>query len=95
MARRCGGQVLACAGFPGLAVTNFEHPYHPYMDHWWVPGLTIGYEHTVAHAIADCLNGVQTGTPAEPTFRPALRAQRVCEAISSQRSPAKRARSAD
>ena len=54
---------------------------HPYMDHWWVPGLTIGYEHTVAHAIADCLNGVETGTPAEPTFRTALQTQRVCDAI--------------
>ena len=25
------------------------------MDRWWVPGLTIGYEHTFVHAIADFL----------------------------------------
>ena len=51
------------------------------MDHWWVPGLTIGYEHTFVHAIADFLNGVETGTPAEPTFRTALQTQKVCDAI--------------
>jgi predicted dehydrogenase len=51
------------------------------MDYWWVPGLTIGYPHTLGQAIADFLNGVETGTPAEPTFRAALQTQRVCDAI--------------
>jgi predicted dehydrogenase len=51
------------------------------MDHWWVPGLGIGYEHTFVHALADFLKGVETGTPAEPTFRTALRTQQVCDAI--------------
>ena len=32
-------------------------------------------------AIADFLKGVETGTPAEPTFRTALQTQRVCDAI--------------
>jgi predicted dehydrogenase len=65
-------------GWRKIHVTNFEHPY---MDHWWVPGLTIGYEHTFVHAIADFLKGVETGAPAEPTFRTALQTQRVCDAI--------------
>ena len=51
------------------------------MDHWWVPGLTIGYEHTFVDALADFLNGVETGAPAEPTFRTALQTQKVCDAI--------------
>jgi predicted dehydrogenase len=59
-------------------VTNFEHPY---MDHWWVPGCTIGYEHTFINALADFLKGVETGSPAEPGFRAALETQRVCDAV--------------
>jgi predicted dehydrogenase len=66
------------SGWRKIHVTNFEHPY---MDHWWVPGLGIGYEHTFVHALADFLKGVETGTPAEPTFRTALRTQQVCDAI--------------
>jgi predicted dehydrogenase len=66
------------AGWRRIHVTSFEHPY---MDHWWVPGLTIGYEHTFVHALADFLRGVETGTPAEPTFGAALQTQRVCDAI--------------
>lgn len=65
-------------GWRKIHVTNGEHPY---MDHWWVPGLTIGYEHSFVHALADFLRGVETGTPAEPTFRTALDTQRVCDAI--------------
>ena len=42
------------------------------MDRWWVPGPTIGYEHTIGYAIADFLKGIESGTPAEPTFRTAL-----------------------
>jgi predicted dehydrogenase len=65
-------------GWRRIHVTNFEHPY---MDRWWVPGLSIGYEHTFIHAAADLLRGVETGTPAEPTFRTALATQRVSDAI--------------
>jgi predicted dehydrogenase len=48
-----------------------------------VPGLSIGYEHSFVHAAADFLKGVETGTPAEPTFRTALQSQRVCDAVLS------------
>ena len=66
------------AGWRRIHVTNLEHPY---MDRWWVPGLTIGYEHSFVHAAADFLKGVETGVAAEPTFRTALSTQRVCDAI--------------
>ncbi len=65
-------------GWRKIHVTNGEHPY---MDHWWVPGLTIGYEHSFVHALADFLKGLETDTPAEPTFKTALDTQKVCEAI--------------
>ena len=54
---------------------------HPYMDHWWVPGLQIGYEHSFVHQVADFLDGVAKGEPAEPTFRTALETQKVCDAV--------------
>jgi len=54
---------------------------HPYMNHWWVPGLQIGYEHSFVHQVADFLQGLETGRPAEPTFRTALETQRVCDAV--------------
>jgi len=66
------------AGWRRIHVTNFEHPY---MDHWWVPGCTIGYEHTFVHALADFLKGLETGEPAQPDFRTALATQRVCDAV--------------
>ena len=53
----------------------------PYMDKWWVPGLQIGYEHTFVHAVADFLEGLAKGEPAQPTFREALETQKVCDAV--------------
>jgi predicted dehydrogenase len=66
------------AGWRRIHVTSFEHRY---MDRWWVPGLSIGYEHSFIHAAADFLKGVESGTLAEPTFRTALQTQTVCDAI--------------
>ncbi|MFN9877217.1 MAG: Gfo/Idh/MocA family oxidoreductase, partial [Planctomycetota bacterium] len=53
----------------------------PYMDHWWVPGLQIGYEHSFVHQVADFLQGLAAGKPVGPTFRDALETQRVCDAV--------------
>jgi predicted dehydrogenase len=77
---RAGGDKVEghLAGWRKIHVTSFEHPY---MDRWWVPGLSIGYEHTFVHALADFLRGVETGTPTEPTFRTALQTQKVCDAV--------------
>lgn len=65
-------------GWRDINVTNAEHPY---MDKWWVPGCTIGYEHTFTNAIADFLQGLETGAGTEPTFRTALETQKVCDAV--------------
>ncbi|MFO1070000.1 MAG: Gfo/Idh/MocA family oxidoreductase [Geminicoccaceae bacterium] len=65
-------------GWRRIHVTNGEHPY---MGHWWVPGLIIGYEHSFVHALADFLAGVEKGVPAQPDFRNALQTQKVCEAV--------------
>jgi predicted dehydrogenase len=65
-------------GWRKIHVTNGEHPY---MGHWWVPGLTIGYEHSFVHAVADFLKGLEEGKPAMPDFADALRTQKVCAAV--------------
>ncbi|HWE40043.1 MAG TPA: Gfo/Idh/MocA family oxidoreductase [Isosphaeraceae bacterium] len=65
-------------GWRSIHVTGFNHPY---MKNWWVPGTTIGYEHTFINALADFLKGLETGTPASPTFRDALSTQAVCDAV--------------
>jgi predicted dehydrogenase len=65
-------------GWRRIHVTNGEHPY---MDHYWVPGLVIGYEHTFLNALADFVRGVETGQPAQPDFRNALQTQKVCDAV--------------
>jgi predicted dehydrogenase len=46
-----------------------------------VPGLSIGYEHSFVHAVADFIEGLSTGKPASPTFREALETTKVCDAI--------------
>lgn len=54
---------------------------HPYMDKWWIPGVQIGFEHTFVHQVADFLAGLESGTPAAPTFRDALKTDRVTDAV--------------
>ncbi len=36
-------------GWRSIHVSDGDHPY---MGHWWVPGLNIGYEHSFVHAVA-------------------------------------------
>jgi predicted dehydrogenase len=65
-------------GWRSIHVSDGDHPY---MKHWWVPGLQIGYEHTFVHQVADFLAGVAAGQPTSPTFREALATQAVCDAV--------------
>lgn len=65
-------------GWRGIHVSNFEHPY---MDKYWVPGTTIGYEHTFINALADFIAGVESGNQTQPDFRNALQTQKVCDAV--------------
>jgi predicted dehydrogenase len=51
------------------------------MKQWWVPGCTIGYEHTFINALADFLHALETGKKVQPDFRSGLRTQKVCDAV--------------
>jgi myo-inositol 2-dehydrogenase/D-chiro-inositol 1-dehydrogenase len=65
-------------GWRSIHITDSEHPY---MKHWWVPGLQIGYEHTFVHQVADFFEGLAASKPAAPTFRDALETDLVTDAV--------------
>ena len=65
-------------GWRSVHVTDGDMPY---MKHWWVPGLQIGYEHTFVHQVADFLDNLAKGQSTAPTFRDALATQAVCDAV--------------
>jgi predicted dehydrogenase len=65
-------------GWRSIHVTDGDHPY---MGKWWVPGLQIGYEHSFVHQVADFIEGLGKGKPAQPDFRDAYRTQLVLDAI--------------
>jgi predicted dehydrogenase len=65
-------------GWRSIHITDSDHPY---MKHWWVPGLQIGYEHTFVHQVADFLQGVSEGQSPSPTFRDGLATDYVTDAV--------------
>jgi myo-inositol 2-dehydrogenase/D-chiro-inositol 1-dehydrogenase len=65
-------------GWRSIHITDGDHPY---MKHWWVPGLQIGYEHTFTHQFADFLEATAKGAAASPTFRDGLATDQVTDAV--------------
>src|SRR5580692_7842788 len=65
-------------GWRSIHITDSDHPY---MKHWWVPGLQIGYEHTFVHQAADFLEGLASGKTPGPTFQDALATDYVTDAV--------------
>jgi myo-inositol 2-dehydrogenase/D-chiro-inositol 1-dehydrogenase len=65
-------------GWRSVHITDGDHPY---MKHWWVPGLQIGYEHSFTHQFADFLFAVGQGAAASPTFRDGLQTDYVTDAV--------------
>jgi len=65
-------------GWRNIHVSDGDQPY---MNRWWIPGTSIGYEHTFLHQVADFLKCLETGDPCSPTFQDALETQKVCEAV--------------
>ena len=65
-------------GWRSIHITDGDHPY---MQHWWVPGLQIGYEHTFIHQVADFLQGLGEGRVPGPSFRDGLATDYVTDAV--------------
>ncbi|KMW59818.1 Myo-inositol 2-dehydrogenase [Candidatus Rhodobacter oscarellae] len=64
-------------GWRSIHITDGEHPY---MDSWWVPGLSIGYAESFVHQAADFIRGLE-GEAAAPTFADAHRTDLVTDAV--------------
>ncbi len=56
-------------------------PGPPGDPHYWKTGHPIGYEHTFISSLAAFLEGLDSGTPARPTFDDGAAVQRVLDAI--------------
>jgi predicted dehydrogenase len=65
-------------GFSKVQVWDSDHPY---MKNWWVPGCSIGYEHSFIHVVSDFLSGLESGEKRCPDFDDAYRCQLVCDAV--------------
>jgi myo-inositol 2-dehydrogenase/D-chiro-inositol 1-dehydrogenase len=65
-------------GWRSVHITDSDHPY---MKHWWVPGLQIGYEHTFIHQFADFVTAAEKGQSISPSFRDGLATDYVTDAV--------------
>ena len=65
-------------GWRSVLVTDADQPY---MDRWWIPGTSIGYEHSFIHQVADFFKSLEGNEPCHPTFKDAYETQKVCEAV--------------
>lgn len=65
-------------GWRSIHVSDGDQPY---LKNWWIPGTSIGWEHSFVHQVADFLKSIETGEPCAPTFRDALQTQKVCDAV--------------
>jgi predicted dehydrogenase len=65
-------------GWRNIHVTDGDQPY---MKHWWVPGLQIGYEHTFTHQFMEFVQAAAKGESLPPTFRDGLATDRVTDAV--------------
>lgn len=65
-------------GWKSIHITDSDHPY---MKHWWVPGLQIGYEHTFIHQMADFLQALGSNQTVSPSFQDGLATDYVTDAV--------------
>ena len=72
------GDDSASGGFRRVLVTEAGHPY---LDAWWPPGHTLGWEHTFTHQARDLLAAIAGGAQPSPSFGDGLAVQRVLDAV--------------
>jgi predicted dehydrogenase len=65
-------------GYETILVTDETDPY---VDHWWPPGHTIGWEHSFVHENYEFLSAVAEGSDFSPSFADAYEVQSVLDAI--------------
>ncbi|PWH05736.1 dehydrogenase [Brachybacterium endophyticum] len=65
-------------GFTRILVTE---PDHPYVEGWWPPGHTLGWENAFTNQAYDLLRAITEDVPFSPDFADGLALQRVLDAI--------------
>jgi predicted dehydrogenase len=68
-------------GFRRVLVTDRGHPY---LDHWWPPGHTLGWSDTFVHELhhlLEAIAGLDDVAPYGATFEDGYRVAEVCDAI--------------
>ncbi|MFD0961159.1 Gfo/Idh/MocA family protein [Paenibacillus chungangensis] len=65
-------------GFRRVLATD---PAHAYMDAWWPPGHTIGYEHTFTHEVLELMKALEENRQPSPSFADGVKCQEVLEAV--------------
>jgi predicted dehydrogenase len=68
----------------GFRTTIVTEPDHPFMEHWWPAGHTIGWEHTFVHELHHLLTTIRDDEDIRPfgaDFEDGYRAAEVCDAI--------------
>ena len=76
-----GDEADRTGGFRDVLVSQ---PDHPFMDMWWPPGHTVGWEHSFAHEWRDFLTAVIEDEPLPPeqaSFDDGYQAAVLCDAI--------------
>jgi predicted dehydrogenase len=66
---------------PGFRSIQVSEGCHPYSDHWWPPGHSIGYQNTFVNEYADFLQAIADDTTPEPGFEVGLENQKVLDAV--------------
>lgn len=65
-------------GFRRVLATD---PVHDYMEAWWPPGHTIGFEHTFIHEVLELSQAISEGRQPVPSFEDGVKCQAVLEAV--------------
>lgn len=65
-------------GFTRIMVTE---PVHPYVNAWWPPGHSLGYEHGFVHQVRDFVDAVASGSQPSPSFADGLQVQEVLDSV--------------
>lgn len=82
-------QVHLVGSEPGRSAQGFRtvlvsEAGHPFWEHWWPHGHTIGWEHTFVHELHHLLGAIANGSSVAPhgaTLEDGYRAAEVCDAI--------------
>ncbi len=68
-------------GTSGPRTVLVTEPGHPYLDAWWPPGHTLGWDSTFTSQAADFLSAITDGRTPSPSFADGLAVQQVLAAI--------------